>query len=216
MIAIIDSGIANIGSLVAAYRRLGVATTTTTDPKIVATAAALVLPGVGAFADGMESLRRKDLVQPILDAAAAGVPILGICLGMQLLAEFSEEFGEHQGLGLIPGRVIPLQPAQADERVPNIGWCDVSINSQSPLFQGMDTSQTFYFIHTYYLNCSDPHHVVATIPFGNAKVTAAVAHRNIFGVQFHPEKSQDTGLQLLNHFARNIVPPAGFPDTAVV
>ncbi|WP_008313731.1 imidazole glycerol phosphate synthase subunit HisH [Leptolyngbya sp. PCC 6406] len=216
MITIIDSGIANIGSVVAAYRRLGVATTTTTQPKTVATAKALILPGVGAFADGMESLRQKDLVQPILDAAAAGVPILGICLGMQLLAEVSEEFGEHQGLGLIPGRVIPLQPAQVNEQVPNIGWCDVSLNPQSSLFQGMNTPQTFYFVHSYYLNCSDPRHAVATIPFGNVNVTAAVAHRNIFGVQFHPEKSQDTGLQLLNHFARNIAPPAGVPDTAVV
>lgn len=215
MITIIDSGIANIGSVVAAYRRLGVATTTTTEPKTVATASALVLPGVGAFANGMESLRQKDLVQPILDAAAAGVPILGICLGMQLLAEVSEEFGEHQGLGLIPGRVIPLQAAQANERVPNIGWCDVTLNLQAPLFQGMGTSQTFYFVHSYYLNCSDSRHVVATIPFGEAMVTVAVAHRNIFGVQFHPEKSQDAGLQLLNQFAHTIAPPLGVPDTAV-
>jgi len=216
MITIIDSGIANIGSVVAAYRRLGVATTTTTHPKTVATAKALILPGVGAFADGMESLRQKDLVQPILDAAAAGVPILGICLGMQLLAEVSEEFGEHQGLGLIPGCVIPLQPTQVNERVPNIGWCDVSLNPQSPLFHGMNTPQIFYFVHSYYLNCSDPLHAIATTPFGNAKVTAAVAHRNIFGVQFHPEKSQDTGLQLLNNFARNIAPLAGVPDITVV
>ena len=215
MITIIDSGIANIGSVVAAYRRLGVATTTTTDPKIVAAASALVLPGVGAFADGMESLRQKDLVQPILDAAAAGVPILGICLGMQLLAEVSEEFGEHQGLGLIPGRVIPLRPAQANERVPNIGWCDVTLNPQSSLFQNMGTSQTFYFVHSYYLNCSDSSHAVATIPFGGALVTVAVANRNIFGVQFHPEKSQDAGLQLLNQFARTIAPPLGVADTAV-
>jgi glutamine amidotransferase len=215
MITIIDSGIANIGSVVAAYRRLGIATTTTTDPKTVATASALVLPGVGAFADGMDNLRQKDLVQPILDAAAAGVPILGICLGMQLLAEVSEEFGEHEGLGLILGRVIPLQPAQANERVPNIGWCDVTLNPQLSLFQGMGTSQTFYFVHSYYLNCSDSRHVVATIPFGEAMVTVAVAHRNIFGVQFHPEKSQDAGLQLLNQFARTIAPPLGVADTAV-
>jgi glutamine amidotransferase len=204
MITIIDSGIANIGSVVAAYRRLGIATTITTDPKTVATATALVLPGVGAFADGMESLRQKDLVQPILDAAAAGVPILGICLGMQLLAEVSEEFGEHPGLGLIPGRVVPLQPAQVDERVPNIGWCDVTLKPASPLFAGMGSVETFYFVHSYYLNCTYSHHSIGTLPFGAIPVTVAVAHKNVFGVQFHPEKSQDTGLKLLYNFSLRI------------
>jgi len=200
MITIIDSGISNIGSVISAFRHLGIDTIATADPKIVANAKALVLPGVGAFADGMESLRRRDLVRPILDATEAGVPILGICLGMQLLAEFSEEFGEHQGLGIISGGVMPLRPAKDGERVPNIGWCDVNLNSQSPLFKGMNSSEIFYFAHSYYLNCSDPCHVIATIPFGNHRVTAAVAHRNIFGVQFHPEKSQDAGLQLLDNF----------------
>ncbi|MGD1906287.1 MAG: imidazole glycerol phosphate synthase subunit HisH [Leptolyngbyaceae cyanobacterium] len=204
MITIIDSDIANIGSVIAAYRRLGIATTTTTDPKTVATATALVLPGVGAFADGMESLRHKDLVQPILDAAAAGVPILGICLGMQLLAEVSEEFGEHPGLGLIPGRVMPLQPVQANERVPNIGWCDVTLKPESPLFASMGSVETFYFVHSYSLNCTNSQHAIGTMPFGATPVTVAVAHKNVFGVQFHPEKSQDAGLKLLYSFSLRI------------
>lgn len=202
MITIVDSGVANIGSVMAACHRIGVAAQVTTDPAVVRSAAALILPGVGAFADGMASLRRHQLEQPIREAAAAGVPILGICLGMQLLAEIGEEFGEHDGLGLISGRVVRLKPADSGERVPNIGWCDISIAKNARLFTGIEDGSAFYFVHSYYVSCTDTKDSVGSIAFGSGAVTIAVERGNIFGVQFHPEKSQDLGLQLLDNFAR--------------
>jgi glutamine amidotransferase len=201
MITIIDSGVANIGSVMAACHRIGVPAQVTNDPAVVRSAGALILPGVGAFADGMASLRKHRLEQPIREAAAAGVPILGICLGMQLLAEISEEFGEHGGLGLISGRVMRLQPADS-ERVPNIGWWDISIAKNARLFAGIEDGSAFYFVHSYYLSCTDTQDSVASIAFGSGAVTIAIERGNIFGVQFHPEKSQDLGLQLLDNFAR--------------
>lgn len=209
MITVIDSGIANIGSVVAAFRRIGVAVTVTTNPELVASARSLVLPGVGAFADGMESLRQKGLIDPIRDAVTSGVPILGICLGMQLLSDVSEEFGKHQGLGLIPGRVVRLAPSSPQERVPNIGWCDASICRDLRLFAGMQDFETFYFVHSYHLQCADPRHSAATIAFGQGAVTVAVEHANIFGVQFHPEKSQDAGLRVLSNYTAQAVGISG-------
>ena len=202
MITIIDSDIANIGSVLSACRRIGVESTVTTDPAEVSSALALILPGVGAFADGMDCLRRHGLVQPIQEAATRGVPILGICLGMQLLAEVSEEFGEHQGLGLIPGRVVRLQPANAGERVPNIGWCDITATPGARLFAGIENGSAFYFVHSYHMACTHSQDSVADISFGASPVSIAVERGNVFGVQFHPEKSQDLGLQLLDNFTR--------------
>lgn len=200
MITVIDSGIANIGSVMSAMRRIGAAAEVTTDAAAVRRASALLLPGVGAFADGMASLERRGLVKPICDAGGAGTPILGICLGMQLLAEVSEEFGEHAGLGVLPGRVVRLQPAGAD-RVPNIGWCDVDPVKASPLFRDVAPGTAFYFAHSYHLVCGEPQDAVAAIRFGGRHVTAAVERGNVFGAQFHPEKSQDAGLTMLAAFA---------------
>jgi imidazole glycerol-phosphate synthase subunit HisH len=202
VITVVDSGIANIGSVLAACERIGAATHVTSDPAKVRSATALILPGVGAFADGMANLRRHGLVEPIREASARGIPILGICLGMQLLAEVGEEFGEHEGLGLIAGRVVKLQPGETDARVPNIGWCDVTIEKQSRLFAGVADRSAFYFVHSYYLSCTDPVDCVASIAFGAGPVAIAVERGNVQGVQFHPEKSQDGGLQLLDNFAR--------------
>lgn len=202
MITVIDSGIANVGSVISACNSIGVATTVTNDPAAIASASALLLPGVGAFADGMNSLRRHNLLQPIRNAAAAGVPILGICLGMQLLADASEEFGEHEGLGLIPGQVVRLQPRNPGERVPNIGWCDVSIGRRSQLFVEIEDRSAFYFVHSYYLRCANPNDSAGTIAFGGDEVCVAVERGNIFGAQFHPEKSQDAGLQFLCNFVQ--------------
>jgi glutamine amidotransferase len=201
MITIIDSGIANIGSILTACQRIGVQAMVTTEPDIISVARALILPGVGAFADAMNIIRRRGLVQPIRDVAAAGIPILGICLGMQLLSESSEEFGEYEGIGLIPGRVKRLQPAHSSERVPNIGWCDVTKAPNSALFASIDNRSPFYFVHSYAFNCTDPDDCIGSISFGATPVCAAIEHNNIFGVQFHPEKSQDVGLQLLSNFA---------------
>lgn len=201
MITVIDSGISNIGSVLSACGRIGVPVKVTKDPALVCSAQALVLPGVGAFADGMGNLRRYGLLQPIRDAAAAGVPVLGICLGMQLLADSSEEFGEHEGLRLIPGRVVRLQPSSPGERVPNIGWCDVAVAPKSRLFNGIEDGSAFYFVHSYYLRCAYTKDCAGTIAFGGSTVCVAVERGNIFGAQFHPEKSQDVGLQLLHNFS---------------
>ncbi len=202
MITIVDSGIANIGSIINALRRFGVTASVADTPASVVSSKALILPGVGAFADGMQSLHRRSLVEPIRAAASAGVPILGICLGMQLLAETSEEFGLHEGLGLIPGQVKRLKPAHANERVPNIGWCDVSTAVRSRLFGDIPSGGPFYFMHSYALHCTNADHVAGTIAFGASAVCAAVERDNVFGVQFHPEKSQDLGLRCLDNFMR--------------
>lgn len=204
MITLIDCGISNIGSVRSAFGRIGVETVVTTDPATVQSASSLILPGVGAFANGMENLKRHSLVQPILRAVAAGTPLLGICLGMQLLAQISEEFGEHEGLGLVPGRVVRLEAKNPGERVPNIGWCDVSIPPQSCLFGGIKDGTPFYFVHSYHLYCANRQDGAATISFGDREVCVAIERGNVFGVQFHPEKSQGPGLQLLENFVRVI------------
>ncbi|WP_096701971.1 imidazole glycerol phosphate synthase subunit HisH [Magnetospirillum sp. 15-1] len=203
MITIIDSGICNIGSVLTALERVGASFAVTTDPARVAQAKSLLLPGVGAFADGMEALRRHGLVDPIRAHAAQGKPILGICLGMQLLAESSEEFGTHQGLGLIPGHVRKL-PAAPGLRVPNMGWCDMQVQPGARLFAGLEPGASFYFVHSYAMDCADPRHSVGTIAFGPRPVTVAVERDNIFGAQFHPEKSQDTGLAFLANFVNTV------------
>jgi glutamine amidotransferase len=198
MITIIDSGIANMGSVLAAMRRIGAPVEVTAEPEVVRRAGALVLPGVGAFADGMESLRRHDLIEPVRAAADAGKPILGICLGMQLLGEASEEFGDHQGLGVLPGRIKRLPAGHG--RVPNIGWCDLAARPGARLFHGIEDRSSFYFVHSYHMSCAMPSDVSGTIGFGDAQITVAVERGNIFGVQFHPEKSQDVGLAVLANF----------------
>ena len=200
MITIVDSGISNLGSVLAAMRRIAAPAEVTTDPAAVRKARAILLPGVGAFADGMAGLRKHGLIEPILEAAKAGKPILGICLGMQLLAEASDEFGDHAGLGLVPGRVRKL-PAVPGLRVPNIGWCDMDIRRGATLFAGIDNGSPLYFVHSFHLVCAQPAHAAGSIAFGSAPVTVAVEHGNIFGAQFHPEKSQDVGLAFLANFA---------------
>ncbi len=199
MITIIDSGIANIGSVTSALRRVGADFKVVTDAQSVANAQALILPGVGAFSDGVESLKRNKLVEPIRHVAASGRPVLGICLGMQLLADRSEEFGDTVGLGLVPGRVVRL-PARAGLRVPNIGWCDVTLKPQARMFAGIDSGSAFYFVHSYHMVCEDASASVGTIGLGDESFTIAVQHGNVFGAQFHPEKSQDAGLTFLSNF----------------
>lgn len=203
MIVIVDSKIANLGSVIAAFRRLGETVSVSDDPDTVVAADALVLPGVGAFGDGMESLRCRGLDLAIHSAVQAGKPILGICLGMQLLAEESEEFGVHEGLGLIPGRIVKLA-SKPGERVPNIGWCDIRFTRPSVLFRQTSSGTAFYFVHSYHFLCADQNDAVAAIDFGHAPVTVAVERKNIFGVQFHPEKSQDAGLGVLESFVTHI------------
>jgi glutamine amidotransferase len=195
---LVDMGISNLGSVRQALRRVEAPPMTHATPAAVDGARAILLPGVGAFGDGMASLRSQGLVEPIRRAAARGVPVFGICLGMQLLAEESEEFGRHEGLGLLPGRVRRLQADREGFRVPNIGWCDVAPKRAGRLFPRGGGS--FYHVHSFHLEPRDPSVVAATIEFSGRSVAVAVERGNLHGVQFHPEKSQDDGLGVLAAF----------------
>ena len=196
-ITIIDYGMGNIRSVRNAFVRLGC------EVKIAETAAqlqgakALVLPGVGAFAEAMSNLHQSGMVAPLQEAVAVGTPLLGICLGMQLLADSSEERGETEGLGLIPGRVRRI-PVDANLRLPHVGWNEVVIQQRAPLFAAARDGESFYFVHTYYFDCPAQYRA-ATTDYGSA-ITAAVQKDHVMGVQFHPERSQNSGLKLLGGF----------------
>jgi glutamine amidotransferase len=200
VIAIIDSGVSNIGSVLEALARVNAPAHVVHDPSAVMHASAIILPGVGSFGDGMAGLRRRGLVAPLQAAARAGTPTLGICLGMQLLVEESEEHGHHKGLGLLPGGVRRLASDEPGCNVPNMGWCDVTVTRAGTLFPDAANCESFYFVHSYTLETSTEN-VVATVPFGGRRITAAIEANNICGVQFHPEKSQDAGLDLLARWA---------------
>jgi len=202
MIAIIDYGVGNLFSLKSSFSFLGKEVVVTSDPKVLAEADRLILPGVGAFEDAARKLRESGLDQVVLAEAAKGKPLLGICLGMQMLFEKSYEYGEHKGLGLIPGNVMPIAPIVPPEfKVPHIGWNALHFPKDkpvNPLFRYIREGECVYFVHSYYgANCND--YVIATTEYG-AELTAAVAHNNIFGTQFHPEKSGSTGLNILRAF----------------
>ena len=199
VLGVVDLGISNIGSVLRAFERLRCTPAIVQSPDDLMRARAIVLPGVGAFGDGMKALKKMKLVEPIKAAARAGKPLLGFCLGMQLLADSSEEYGRHEGLGLIPGQVVRLAPGPGD-RVPNIGWCDVEARPGARLFRDLPPLTAFYFVHSFHLRCTDPAHSAASIRFGSAPVTVAIEHGNIFGLQCHPEKSQDAGLSVLDAF----------------
>jgi imidazole glycerol-phosphate synthase subunit HisH len=203
MIAVIDMGISNIGSVMRALERIGAPLAETATAANLTDARAVLLPGVGAFGDGMASLAQQGLVEPLRWIAAAGTPIFGICLGMQLLAETSEEHGHHAGLGLVRGRVVRLEATRPGERVPNIGWSDVTPTRPSTLFP-TGAGGTFYHVHSFRLAPTDPSVVAATIDFSGAQIPVAIEQGNLFGVQFHTEKSQDDGLDLLAAFLAHL------------
>ena len=200
MLAIIDYVVGNLFSLRSSLQSLGVEAVVTGDPTVLRQADRLILPGVGAFADAARKLREGGLDVLLKELAAAGKPLMGICLGMQLLFEKSYEYGEHEGLGLIPGRVVPLKGViPAELKIPHIGWNALSFNGEKhPLFKYLQEGDHVYFVHSYYaVDCEDA--VIATTEYG-ATVTAAVAKDNVCGCQFHPEKSGDKGLSILKAF----------------
>jgi glutamine amidotransferase len=199
MIAVVDLKISNLASVQHALRLVGSGEYRQATPENITSAAAVILPGVGAFGDGMASLREQGLVEPIRRAAGAGTPIFGICLGMQLLASHSSEFGHHEGLGLLPGRVAQLVADRPGYRVPNIGWCDVSPARKGILFPEA-ASGCFYHVHSFHLIPDDSDAIAATTDFSGRDITVAVESGNLFGVQFHAEKSQDDGLAVLSRF----------------
>jgi glutamine amidotransferase len=198
-LAIVDYGMGNLRSVQKALERVGEAAEVTSDPERIATAPAVVLPGVGAFGACMQNLVSRGLVAPVCAAIAAGRPFLGICLGMQLLFEESDEFGPVRGLGVLPGRVVRFA-ADPARKVPHMGWNALSVRQHAPHLAGIESGASVYFVHSYYAVPADATVVATTTPYG-VEFASSVVRDNIFACQFHPEKSQRVGLRLLENFA---------------
>lgn len=204
MIALIDYGMGNLRSVVNAVESLGGEVTVVAAPERLADARAVILPGVGAFRDGMRQLRESGMVDALeREVRERGKPFLGLCLGMQFLADVSEENGVHDGLGWIPGVVKRLQPADRRHKVPHMGWNSVRVHRRDALLADLGDAPTFYFVHSYHFVPADPAAVTSTCWHGEEMV-ASVQHDNVFGVQFHPEKSQRDGMALLANFLRRV------------
>ena len=200
MIAIIDYGVGNLFSLESSFAAIGAEVTVTAAPAILRQADKLLLPGVGAFEDAAKKLRQSGLDAVVKELAAKGKPLLGICLGMQLLFDESYEYGCHKGLGLIPGGVKPIADViPKDLKIPHIGWNALHFQKDCPIFREIKEGDCVYFVHSFYAaGCED--FTVATAEYG-AMLTAAVAKGNVYGCQFHPEKSGTVGLNILKAFA---------------
>ena len=196
MITIINYGMGNLRSVQKAFEKVGFEAVATNDPADVEKASKLVLPGVGAFGDAMGNLRRMELVQSIRERVARGVPMLGICLGLQLFFEESAEKGTHAGLGIFEGKVR-LFPKTL--HVPQIGWNQIHIRRPSPILSGVPDGSFFYFNHSYYVDPVHPEEVTTTTDYG-MDYTSIVGRDRVFGIQFHPEKSQRFGLRILKNF----------------
>lgn len=201
MLAVIDYGAGNLRSVLHALKHLRASDMRLArQPDELEGAEKIILPGVGAFGACMAQMRKQDLAEPLRDALAAGVPYLGICVGMQMLYEVSEEMGEHAGLGILGGRVIRF-PHFVDRKVPHMGWNQLNIRTESDLLKGLGGENYVYFVHSYYCAPTDADTVVASVDYG-VEFAAFVQQGNIYGVQFHPEKSQKIGLRILANFLR--------------
>lgn len=199
MIAIVDYGVGNLFSLASSFKAIGYETVVTGDAEIIKKADKLILPGVGAFADAIQKLRASSLDKTIIDEVQKGKQLLGICLGMQMLFEKSFEYGEHDGLGLIKGQVVPMDGSLPSKlKIPHIGWNALHFKAASPLFKYINDGDCVYFVHSYYATDCD-RALIATTEYGK-ELTAAVADKNVFGCQFHPEKSGNVGLNILKAF----------------
>ena len=196
MIAVVDYGMGNLKSVQKGFQKVGIDAIITDEPKLIANASHIVLPGVGAFKECMRNLEDRDLIEPVIKGVEAGKPFLGICLGLQLLFEESEEFGSHNGLGLIKGKVVRFP--KSDLKVPHMGWNNIQITGNSRLLNKSDEGTFFYFVHSYYVVPGEDV-TVTTTDYGQT-FTSSIEKDNIFACQFHPEKSQDAGLKLLKRF----------------
>jgi imidazole glycerol-phosphate synthase subunit HisH len=197
MIGIVDYGIGNLGSVIKGFRHAGASTILSDDPRVLRGADALVLPGDGAFGATMDEIRRRNLVPLLSEAVTAGKPVLGICIGMQVLFEESEEHGRHAGLGLLPGRVRRFQGSLP---VPHMGWNQLHRRQAHPLLEGIDDGAHVYFVHSYY--CDAPAGVTIAASEYGMEFAAMVGRGSLLGVQFHPEKSQAVGLRMIENFVR--------------
>ena len=203
MIGIVDYGVGNLFSLSSSLSFIGAESVVSGDPCVLKSCDRIILPGVGAFGDAVAKLRESGLDRVVCEAAEKGTPILGICLGMQLLFERGYEYGEHKGLGLLRGSVVPMAGViPADLRIPHIGWNALHIVGNHPLFRYIREGEEVYFVHSYYATgCEDS--LLATAEYG-ANLTAAVARGNVMGCQFHPEKSGEVGMRILRAFAEGV------------
>ncbi len=198
MITIIDYGRGNLFSLRQALLSVGAEVTMATEPDDVTKADRILLPGVGAFGDAVREFKERGFEEPILDAVKKGTPILGICVGMQMLATWGEEFGRHKGLDVIPGTVRRIP--EGVERIPNVGWRTVTPGLAADAIGLDDPDAYFYFVHSFALVPESKSNIAGTISFNNTDVVVSVSKENVAGVQFHPEKSGGTGLRLLRRF----------------
>ena len=202
MIAIVDYGVGNIFSLYSSFKYIGAEVVLTSDPDEIKKADKIILPGVGAFADAAKKLRDSGLADVVVKEVKNGKPLLGICLGMQMLFERSFEYGEHKGLGLIKGDIVSMEGVvPANYKIPHIGWNGLHFpkdKAKSDIFKYINENDCVYFVHSYFgANCDES--VIATTEYG-AELTAAVAYKNVYGVQFHPEKSGEVGMKILKAF----------------
>lgn len=208
-IVLIDHGVGNLRSVEKALTAVGGVIQMTADPRDVAKAEKIVLPGVGAFADAMKGIRERGLIEPILNAVRKDTPLLGICVGMQMLFESSEEQGRHPGLGLLPGSVVRFR--DPDLTIPQTGWNQIHPRRSDPLLQNLDQNSYAYFNHTYYCVPDRSEDILAFTQYGVSY--ASVVHReNLYGVQFHPEKSQQVGLTVLKNFVHLVKDKKGVSD----
>ena len=203
MIAVIDYGAGNLRNVCKALEFIGADILLTDQPAEIERADKVVLPGVGAFADCMQGLQKRDLLEPLMDFAHSGRPFLGICVGMQLLFDVGEEMGEWPGLGLIPGRVVRFKFDSAEAKilkVPHIGWNQVEPhNADHPILRNVTPDGYAYFVHSFHAKTAEPNYTVTTTNYGY-DFPSVVAKDSVWGIQFHPEKSQDVGLQMLKNF----------------
>ena len=199
MIAIVDYGVGNLFSLRCSLNAIGEKAVVTSDPEILKNADGIILPGVGAFADAAEKLHASGLDKVVKDEAAKGKKLLGICLGMQMLFDESYENGRYDGLGLIPGSVKPISDVISEGlKIPHIGWNKLILQGESPLYSRVENDEHVYFVHSYHA-VTDEKYIIAKTEYG-ALLTASVANKNVYGCQFHPEKSGETGLNILKGF----------------
>ncbi|MFV0401098.1 MAG: imidazole glycerol phosphate synthase subunit HisH [Oscillospiraceae bacterium] len=202
MIAIVDYGVGNLFSMKCSLDYIGADCAVTADPETIRAAEKLILPGVGAFGDAISKLRATGLDQVVLEHAETGKSLLGICLGMQLLFERSFEYGEHTGLGLLEGAVVPLtqELLQAPLKIPHMGWNSLDFRRQSPLLKGIREEDSVYYVHSFFAPVGE--YTAASSRYGGAEVSGLVQKDNVFGTQFHPEKSGDVGLAILRAFEK--------------
>ena len=202
MVAVIDYRMGNLGSVINAFEKLGAKAELVSDPDKLSNYSKVQLPGVGAFPDAMEHLKSNGMDEAIKNFVKTGKALLGTCLGMQLLFESSEEFGEHQGLGLIPGKVVHFDKNRfsTPHKIPHMGWNELFIQQKSPIFEGLPKDFYLYFVHSYHVICDD-RYTIGKSNYGY-EFTSAVQKDNIFGFQPHPEKSHNNGLKIIENFLK--------------